>query len=277
MSLENDLKSIGLEEKEARVYLAALELGSTNIQNLTSKSGIKRSTVYEMLKSLKSQGLISETTKGKRKLIMASDPENLKRNIKAKEQLLSNILPSLVSLSNLNPTKPKIVFYEGKEGHREIFLDTLRAKDKTAYWISPIKSLIETVGHDFMDKYIEKRAGKGIWIKLIHSLYEKKDYTFVLPDNYKKDLKKVRFTPLGMDFPNIIAVYDNKTAVMSSNQEGFGFVVESKDYAQSMRIFHDLLWNISKPWHEMDFDKNNQKSENNEAKEKEDNYWSVNK
>lgn len=278
MSLENDLNQIGLEEKEAKVYLAALELGPTNIQNLTKKSEIKRSTVYEMIKSLKSMGLISETTKGKRRLFIASEPENLKRNIVTKEKLLNEILPELKSISNLGFIKPKITFYEGKEGLREIYRKTLDAKSKLASWISPVQDIFETVGEDFLIKYINERAKKEIWIKSIHVTSKKvSDYRLLSPDTYEKTFRKVRFTPPEINISNTVAIWDNKTAIINSRKEGIGIIIESEDYTNMMKTFHDLLWNISKPWHEMNFDKSGENAENSKVEEKEDDYWSVKK
>lgn len=247
MSLENDLKKIGLEEKEAKVYLAVLEFGPCNIQNLTKKSGIKRSTVYEMLKNLKNQGLISETTMGKRKLILAADPTNLKRNIKAKEQLLNSILPDLMSINNANPIKPKIIFYEGVEGHKEIYKETLMAKNKTAYWISPKTVQMETIGEDFLDWYIVERQKKNIWIKLIQKTAEDTPYKYIDPKKHERELRDVRSAPSEINLPNTIIIYDSKVAIMSSRKEGFGFVIESNDYAQTMKTFYELLWKVSKP------------------------------
>jgi len=274
MALEQDLKSIGLEEKEARVYLAALELGSANIQELTKKSNIKRSTVYEMLKNLKELGLISETTKGKRKLFLAAEPEKLKRSIKAKEQLLNEMLPELKSLSNLGSVKPKITYYEGREGLREIWRDALKIKSKMTYWIAPIQDVVETVGEDFLNKYIEERTKKGIWIKTIHITSKIfPDYKYIDPTTYEKTLRQVRFTPAEMNIQNTIAIYDNKVAIINSRKEGFGFIMESNDYAETMKVFHDLLWNISKPWREMNFGKKDALKESEKENDKEDDYW----
>lgn len=268
MSLENNLKQIGLGEKEAKVYLAALELGPTNIQNLTKKSEIKRSTVYEMIKDLKEEGLLTETTKGKRKIFIAAEPENLKRNIKSKEQLLNDILPELKSLSNIGFVKPKITFYEGREELREIWHDTLRTTSKISYWISPIQSINATVGEEFLNKYVEERTKKGIWVKSIHITSQKASYKYIEPQFHEKTLRKMRFTPLEIDISNTIAIWDDKVAIMSSQKEGFGFIVESKDYAKSMKVFHDLLWNISKPYKEIIFDKQEKNDENKEVTQK---------
>ncbi|MFH0856352.1 MAG: helix-turn-helix domain-containing protein [bacterium] len=254
MNLQNELKKIGLTEKEAKVYLAALESGPTNIQTLTKKSAIKRSTVYEMIKNLKTMGLASETTKGKRKLIVASEPETLKRTLKEREKLLAEMLPELKSISNLGFVKPKIMFYEGRDGIREIFWDTLTIKNKMAYWISIIEELRESIGEDFLYKYIEEKAKRGLWIKsILVTSKQPHDYKYLDPRTYEKTLRDVRFTPSEINFSNTIAIYDNKVALISTRKEGFGFVVESADYAQSMMVFYDLLWNICKPYGDMGF------------------------
>jgi len=276
MSLENDLKQIGLEEKEAKVYLAALELGPTNIQNLTKKSEIKRSTVYEMIRNLKLMGLILETTKGKRRLFIASEPENLKRSIKSKERILNNILPELIAISNVGFIKPKITFYEGKDGLREIYHNTLKIKGNVVLWVSSTQNIAETVGKEFLEKYIEKRTKKGIRTKSLHitskGMY---DYKYLNPATYKETLREVRFAPPEIVFPNTIAIYDNSVSIINSKKESFGFIIESADYAQSMKVFYDLLWNISKPYGDMNFDNKNKSVENNDTEEKEDDYWNV--
>lgn len=274
MSLENDLKIIGLEEKEARIYLSALELGPTNIQNLSKKSEIKRSTVYEMIKNLKEQGLISETTKGKRKIFIASEPEKLKRSIKSKEQLLNDILPELKSISNIGFIKPKITFYEGKNGIREIYQDTLEAKNKMTLWISPIQSMLATIGEDFLNKYVEERTKKGVWVKSVYITSQKvDDYKYLNPNTFEKTLRRIRFTPKEIDIANTMCIYNNKVAIISSKKEGFGFVVESEDYANAMKVFHDLLWNISKPYGDMNFDNQAMQGDNTKTNDDDLDYW----
>lgn len=273
MSLENNLNQLGLEEKEAKVYLAALELGPTNIQNLTKKSEIKRSTLYEIIRNLKEQSLITEGLKGKRKIFIAAEPENLKRNIKLKEQLLNDILPELKSLNNIGFVKPKITFYEGREELREIYHDTLTTKNKIAYWISPIQSITETVGEDFLNRYVEERTKKGIWAKSIHITSKKAPYKYLEPQFHEKTLRKMRFTPAEINISNTIAIWDDKVAIMSSQREGFGFIVESKEYTTTMKIFHGLLWDISKTWEETFKDEKNSLAQKPQKASEEDIYY----
>lgn len=262
MSLEQQLKEIGLEEKEAKVYLSALELGPSNIQDMTLKSGLKRSTVYEILKSLAEKGLVSETKKGKKRIFLASDPGSLKKSIAYKEKLLNEILPELNALNNIGFIKPKISFYEGREGIRQIYRDTLETKEKMTYWFSPIQSMIETIGEDFLNKYVEERTKKGIWVKSVYITSQKVlDYKYLDPITFEKTLRKIKFTPPEIDIANTMAIYGNKVAIMSSKKEGFGFVIESVDYQVMMKTFHDMLWSISKPYGEMNFNRQKEAAE----------------
>jgi len=47
------LRNLGLNEKEAKIYLACLELGSATVQEVAQKSSIKRTNIYNLLGSLK--------------------------------------------------------------------------------------------------------------------------------------------------------------------------------------------------------------------------------
>lgn len=284
MSLEQDLQSIGLEEKEAKIYLAALELGSTNIQDLAEKAAIKRSTVYEILKKLEPIGLITESIKGKRKIYIASEPEKLKKNIKEKEQLLNQILPELRSLNNVSATKPKVTYYEGRDGLRQIYNLVLETTSKKVDWVSPIRAVMDTVGERFLEEYIEKRSKEKYWIRSIQITEQQVDtYKYLDPTTFDKTYRRVKFSPPGLDIPNTMAIWDNKVAVISTRKEGFGFIIESIDYTRSMKVFYNLLWSISKSWGDMNFDnkgnnkyreieKNNINIENGQ-KEEGDHYW----
>ncbi|MCK9379208.1 MAG: MarR family transcriptional regulator [Candidatus Moranbacteria bacterium] len=272
MSLEKDLQSIGLEEKEAKIYLAALELGSTNIQDLAEKADIKRSTVYEILKKLEPMGLITESIKGKRKTYIASGPEKLKKNIKEKEQLLNHILPELKSLNNTGNIKPKITYYEGRDGLRQIYNLALETTTKKVDWVSPIRAVMDTVGEKFLEEYIEKRAKEKYWIRSIQITEQQVDtYKYLDPTTFDKTYRRVKFSPPGLDIPNTMAIWDNKVAVISTRKEGFGFIIESADYTRSMKVFYDLLWNASKTYGEL-FDSKDSNSENKEIS-KDDAYW----
>ncbi|NCA94062.1 MAG: transcriptional regulator TrmB, partial [Sphingobacteriia bacterium] len=125
MEIKYFLAQFDLIGKKADVYLAVLELGSGTVIEIARKSEIKRTTVYDILLDLEKSGLIYQTTKVNKRLFVAEDPEKLKKKLEEKERVLGEMLPQLRSLYNIKGIKPKIKFYEGKEGLRQVYSDTL--------------------------------------------------------------------------------------------------------------------------------------------------------
>lgn len=84
--LHEKLQKAGLNETEAKIYLAALELGQTSVSRIARKSGIKRTTVYLSLENLIHKGLMSQIVKDGKKYFFAEDPRNLERLMKRKKR-----------------------------------------------------------------------------------------------------------------------------------------------------------------------------------------------
>ena len=53
------LEELGLTNAEAKIYIALLELGSSQAGKITEKTGIHRRTVYDAIERLIEKGLIS--------------------------------------------------------------------------------------------------------------------------------------------------------------------------------------------------------------------------
>ena len=76
-SLIKELISLGFAEKEAAVYIAALTLGPSSVQEIAQKSGINRATAYLLIESLIERGLMSSFVKDKKKSFEAEPPDRL--------------------------------------------------------------------------------------------------------------------------------------------------------------------------------------------------------
>ena len=76
------LTALGLTEKEAQLYQAALKSGPATAQILSLESGLKRATVYGCIDSLIAKGLLHIEIRGVRKLFIAEPPEKLSQAVK---------------------------------------------------------------------------------------------------------------------------------------------------------------------------------------------------
>src|SRR3989344_3445304 len=110
------LSSLGLSEAQAMIYTTALELGESNMQQLSRKSDIKRTSIYNFIDELKNRGLIVETRKKKHKVYSAVHPRQLLEIEKTKIIELEHAMPELLAIQNKSKTKPRVTFYDGIEG-----------------------------------------------------------------------------------------------------------------------------------------------------------------
>ena len=102
--LEKEIIKLGLSDKEAKVYLAALELGSGTAQMIAGKAGVNRATTYVVIESLMKMGLMSTYDEGKKTFFTASPPEKLREflenqesKVREKINILNGIIPELSS------------------------------------------------------------------------------------------------------------------------------------------------------------------------------------
>jgi len=130
MYMEEELIKLGLSEHEAKVYLAALSLGPSSAAQISEHANIKRPTVYLALENLIKQGLIIENFAGKKRLFEAEKPQKLekltkrmRRQVVDAEILLESILPGLVKFPKQYAEEPKVSFYSGVEGLKNIALE----------------------------------------------------------------------------------------------------------------------------------------------------------
>ena len=165
--LEEKLINYGLSPKEARVYLTLLEIGTSLVTDVAKKANIKRSTSYVILESLSKNGLVSITERKNIRLYTPAPPEriilNLENHAKKYVELVGSaklILPELKSIYSGSGPKPKIQFFEGTEGIKTAYEDTLTSKETIRAYAS-IENMHSTLP-DYFPEYYKRRNDKGI-------------------------------------------------------------------------------------------------------------------
>ncbi len=246
--LFQELQNIGLTDKQAKVYLAALELGEASVLEIAKKSGVNRATCYQAIEKLKNEGLVKEIKKNGKIKIVAEMPKKLleilmDKRIKTERQIitLKKILPELESLYNYSETKPKIRFFEGLDGLKEIYQDTLKGRHKEILAFTAYHRADKELAR-WLDKYyIPERIKRNILARVIAPVsgfaqkYKQED---------KKHKRQTLLIPAGK-FPLSIEIniYGHKVAIISFvKQEMVGVVMESKEVANTFRLIFQLAW-----------------------------------
>jgi len=114
MRIKNALQQFGLTEKQTKIYLAVLELGSAQASVIASKANIPRATCYDVLESLREQGIVSRFTKKKTRYYSVEDPRKILRLAEEKTKNLQKVLPDLEALFFSGESeRPRVRFFQG--------------------------------------------------------------------------------------------------------------------------------------------------------------------
>jgi sugar-specific transcriptional regulator TrmB len=133
--LLKQLVNFGLSEKEAKVYLALLELEMATVFEVAKQSGINRSSAYVVLETLKKKGFVGISDDKKIRNYIAASPETLLHSAKAaaKKQEetksgIETILPELKALHKGTKRRPIVKIFEGENAAREVYLSLFSTK-----------------------------------------------------------------------------------------------------------------------------------------------------
>jgi len=244
---ENDaelIQTLGLTEHEVAVYLAALELGEANIQEISRKSGVKRTSIYNFIDTLKQRQLLSEVKKGKRKLYAAVSPHHLVDEQKSKVVSMERLIPQLLAIQNSVMSKPRVSFYEGIEGIKEIHRMTLREK-QTVYAWEDLDKTLQVLPPHFAKTHTEERAAKKIPARCID-----RDTPFAREWTAKNNVRLARESRFiaSEEFGTEINVFGNKVAFFRYDKKSpFGVVIEDDGIATAVRVAWQELWDRLPP------------------------------
>lgn len=248
MKLKQALEEVGLSRIEADAYLTLLRTaGAQPASVIANRMNINRTTAYKALINLAGTGLATKTMRHGIICFFAEDPEDsLKNLIEEKRRVLDDAnsavmdaLPSLIVGEEGSPHLPKIRYYEGIEGLKQIY--ELVLKEGVDYYrYGDITKIYSTLG-EYVDEFIKKRNKLGITAHAIMPYHKRSE------ELYKKDkdeLRKALYIPQDL-FPieGEVRIFGSKVAIMSLKQDSpIGVVIESDIVARMFKSIFMLTW-----------------------------------
>lgn len=233
----------GLSEKEADVYLALLELGTSSVTEIARRARVTRTNAYHLLNALLSYGLISSNQEESKMLFSAEKPDRLlywmKERLNEAErnyEEIENLLPELRSVYHDPEQKVRVRYYEGVEGIISAYEDTLSAKTKILGYASVEQQHAFFPG--YFPEYYERRTNNGIEVECFLA---ETDDSLRIKAMDKKHLRKSLIVPKKFSISPEINIYDDKIAILSL-KEKFGVVIESKEVADAFKKMFGLAY-----------------------------------
>ena len=242
MEIAEVLEKIGLNEKEAKVYLALLELGTASAYGIAPKANLKRPITYIVLESLMQKGLVTRVPQVRKALYVAEDPNKLLGEVRHKEELLKRFMPSLEVLYNARKEKPRVQLFEGIAGIRSVYEKVLASGEEVLFF----------------------GTGEGVqkhdpeWVQLFLKRIQEqhvpvKDIIMQNPRNvgyiqlFKNTSYLLRYMPKGFTVPADSVIFGDNVGLFSFRPTIFCVLITSKDLSSLMRTWHAMAWESALP------------------------------
>lgn len=242
------LTQFGLSKNEADIYQALLEIGESNVKQISHTAKVNRRNTYDVLNRLMEKGLVFIVLQGKEHYYQAVNPNKLTEFIDDKKNALRQIMPELKKLTRTKPAPQEVMIYRGLEG-----------------WKNTIKDVV-MVGKDLFTI-----GAKGAWtderlhttFNLLNREVERKNMKIYLLCDHEiqssnKELLKnftnceYAFLPRGYPTSSAIDVFGDRVVIVSYqkiatiDENTLFVVIINQEIANAFRTWFQLMWDLAK-------------------------------
>lgn len=232
--------ALGLTESESSLWLALHKLTGASLSDLSREVGLSVSTTQSILKRLVLEGFVLTDTRTQGLFYRPVPVEVVSARLRSLEQSVLAMSPFLDRLSKGVSGLSRVTFFEGRQV-LQIFEEMLESKSKLIKEIVSPLPLQNVLGERF--HFSRRRVKSGVKLQSLRvRQMEIKQY------NRQKnitELREARFLPSGVNFEMSMFIWDDCTAFVSSQGEGFGFISRSRELRVMMESVFGVLWGIS--------------------------------
>jgi sugar-specific transcriptional regulator TrmB len=252
---EDVLNQAGLDELESKTYNTLLSNGALTILELSKKSSLKRTNLYNVLVALEKKGLVTKISEYKKTKYLPNSPRQIQELLKVHENqidLAKNtfevLIDNLQSQYNLISHKPVISYLEGTNGLQKLYDDILDVgKD-----ICLVRSTYDDKRAD-VDKLVQKQITAQVK-RNIHARVvgpPEQDAKALYKEYDKIRLVEERFVPnFFFNLPAQVVIYGHKVAITTIRKEIIITLIDNKEINESFKILFEFVWQYAKPEHD---------------------------
>lgn len=251
MELIESLINLGLNEKEARIYLALLSLGKTTAYHVAVRSGLKKPTTYVILDNLVTKGFALKIPYEDKHIFIAKSPKECLAIAKEKLSATEEMIPELIAIQKRETAKASVSYYEGLDGIREMnkkLVSVMKSKPASE------RNFVAFYAHQketpkFLQKY---------WLELTEELNReriRRSYITTKHPSINWYLQKETIQRSGVEIKALsekeyssnisIEIYDKFVQIISHRYIQ-GILIENPDIADVMKQIFELVWKQTK-------------------------------
>ncbi len=242
MELLSLLQQVGLTEKQAKIYLALLKLGTANVSTIATTAQIKRPTAYVLLDEMLAGGFVTESKTARDRLFSPIAPEVLKNRLEAQTQQFELALPTLTSMTQTQAGRPQVEVQQGKEAITQAYYDALASGQEICFM-----SDVDTLGEGFSDFIVQfnrRIVSEGRQVReLVSNTFAGRKYA----REALLDAPARQTRVLDQAIVNDNVIYGDTLLIVSFKESNYFLVkITNTQVATSFRILFEQLWRSSK-------------------------------
>ncbi len=238
--IDQQLSILGFSDKEIRVYKALLNYGPSPASTLARLTGIKRTSMYDILNSLIDKNLISPFKQGTYTYFAIGDLNKILINEKEKVNTAKSLIENLKTMQT-GHNAMAVNYYVGREGYKEMYWDILKTDaSEIMVWIN-LDNFYVILDNFFEDSWTGERLKKNITARLIMAKTP-------LAENFKtKDRFNKRETRLldQKEFPfhTTCFLYKNHITLFDSGGNITGIRIRHPGFFELQKQMFEIAWN----------------------------------
>ncbi len=234
-NIKEVLKNLGFEDREIKIYFTLIVEQNLTALQISKKTEIDRTTIYDILERLMNKGIASSFIKNKTKHFKVLTPQKLLIFFREKYSSLKSILPTLNQISNKSKEIVKCELFQGKGGLKSLIRDfvSTNVDYKT---IGIRKEYEEILG--FLTEQSVLKLNK---MKIKETAIIEKGAEFIPLENGVYRYIDKKWLP-----PITTLIYNEVVIFFIWKKPYFAIRIENKEFAKLQSEYFDLLWKVAK-------------------------------
>ena len=239
-ALVHDLVRIGFSDKEARVYVVLLQLGSGGAQDVAEAAGMHRASTYDVLEALTKRGLATPILERGQRKFMAEPPERVlsiihlqRRELEGRLLEAEALLPKLATFRHTGGGKPRVRYVEGVDGLRALQREyEARGGD-----------IFQLVGYDaFLAMHDARMTREHRDVVLKRNIRAIVITERELDFSQYEHVEVRKVSPLLFNVSGEMVVYDDRVMLLSYSGSIIAIEIQSQTIADTCRATLELAW-----------------------------------
>lgn len=238
------LENLGLSEKEAKVYLALLELGQASAYKVAQKSGVKKPTTYVLLDELRQKELVVKMPGDKTQMFIAKSPEDFFNTTKGRVLSATETLPEILSVMR-KQNKVRTMYFEGTEGLQQaLWYEMKNNKSKELVGFYALSENVDKEIYDMTWKWAEDMKKYNISLRGFVPTHDTITDYRKADKKYNREMRELPYEDYSSE-TSMDVMGDFVRIIDLTKDSPQAIIIENERTAKMIKQIFEMMWKLT--------------------------------